>query len=157
MDKSLVITGEASETESEEEAEEIEIDLAHSIQGAVISGEDSESENETNASVDSAISALDQFQCQEEKFEKDSLLHQKLRETNNQLYNNIENFTQNLVTDTHKSLGAIDQQLMKSQVVLQGAVSSLKTLSINSLAIKNKLHSVLSSNFLPNVQVGKSC
>lgn len=78
-----------------------------------------------------------------------------LEESNTSLYNNLEHFVQSTINEAGKSLDSIEQHLLKSQITLQGAVSSLKLLSVNSLTLKNKLHSLLSSKFLNNVTVTK--
>ncbi|XP_023012793.1 biogenesis of lysosome-related organelles complex 1, subunit 3 isoform X1 [Leptinotarsa decemlineata] len=158
MDKPVIISGEASETDSEEDFNPKMVhDVTKSVQGAIITGEDSESENEFD-SVASAISALNQAPQSDRSKEKsptDSLFHQKLRKQNSQLHNDIENLCQSTVNKARKNLNDIDQQLLRSQFTVQNAVTSLKSLSVNSLTLKSKLHSLLSANFLSNVTVEK--
>ena len=67
----------------------------------------------------------------------------------------MEGFCQNVIGEAGKNLTSIDQQLIKSQLTLQNAVTSLKSLGANSLAIKNKLQSLLSSQFIPNIKINK--
>ncbi|KAJ8961734.1 hypothetical protein NQ318_021334 [Aromia moschata] len=158
MSKPVIISGEASETDSEDEfCLKTSNLMTQSVQGAVITGEDSESENENDASIASAISALHQSNVEEKRLDEkyDSLFHQKLREYNMRLHNNVESFCQNNINEAEKNLNGIDQHLLRSQLTLQGAATSLKSLSINSLTIKSKLHSLLSGKFLPNVKVNK--
>ncbi|XP_044257770.1 biogenesis of lysosome-related organelles complex 1 subunit 3 [Tribolium madens] len=159
MNKPVIISGEASETDSEDEAPKKEpLIVTAPIQGAVITGEDSESENENDASICSAVSALNEVSSpiKKENCDKyDSLLHQKLRECNGKLHHDIECFCQNVIGENGKNLISIDQQLIKSQLTLQNAVTSLKSLGANSLSIKNKLHSLLSAQFIPNIKVSK--
>lgn len=78
-----------------------------------------------------------------------------LGETNAQFRTNLENFCQNTIGEATKSLSVLDQQLIKSQVTLQNAVTSLKVLNTNSALIKNKLHSMLSAHFLSSVRINK--
>lgn len=78
-----------------------------------------------------------------------------LGECNGKLHQDIECFCQSVVGEAGKNLTCIDQQLIKSQLTLQNAVTSLKSLSATSLAIKNKLHSLLSAQFIPNIKVNK--
>jgi hypothetical protein len=159
MNKPIIISGEASETDSEDEVPKNEpLMLTTPIQGAVITGEDSESENENDASICSAVSALNETNTHTKKEDcdkNDSLLHQKLRECNGKLHQDVQSFCQNIVGEAGKNLASIDQQLIKSQLTLQNAVTSLKSLSANSLAIKNKLQSLLSAQFIPNIKVTK--
>ncbi|XP_074041028.1 biogenesis of lysosome-related organelles complex 1, subunit 3 isoform X2 [Leptinotarsa decemlineata] len=123
MDKPVIISGEASETDSEEDFNPKMVhDVTKSVQGAIITGEDSESEN---------------------------------GKQNSQLHNDIENLCQSTVNKARKNLNDIDQQLLRSQFTVQNAVTSLKSLSVNSLTLKSKLHSLLSANFLSNVTVEK--
>ncbi|KAL1500897.1 hypothetical protein ABEB36_006316 [Hypothenemus hampei] len=151
MSNSLIICGEASETDSEDErTPNIQFDNAHSIQGAVVLGEDSESDHEEN-SVASAISALE-LASGEETVDYESLFQQKLRESNVSLYNNVSTFVQSLVNEAENGLNSAENKLLKSQITLQGAVTSLKTLGSNSVTLKSKLHSLLSSKFLSNVK-----
>ncbi|XP_072379327.1 uncharacterized protein Blos3 isoform X4 [Diabrotica undecimpunctata] len=82
MNKSVVITGEASETDSEGE-DEVHSNTLNSmtktVQGAVITGEDSESDTEIDSSVASVTSALNQKELLEVNATKfNSLFHQKL-------------------------------------------------------------------------------
>ncbi|KAJ8922079.1 hypothetical protein NQ315_008720 [Exocentrus adspersus] len=161
MNKPTVISGEASETDSEDESNTtIPKSMFQSVQGAVVTGEDSESETgkETiylhDGSIASAVSALNQSNDSKVNDNKyDSLLHQKLKEYNTRLYNDLEGLAQNTINEAGKQLNSIDQQLLRSQLTLQSAVTSLKSLSINSLTMKSKLHSMLSAKFLPNVKV----
>ncbi|XP_063912176.1 biogenesis of lysosome-related organelles complex 1 subunit 3 [Zophobas morio] len=157
MNKPTIISGEASETDSEDDTPRKEpLKITAPIQGAAITGEDSESENENDASICSAVSALHEASSRKENCDKsDSLLHQKLRECNGKLHQDVEGFCQNVIGEAGKNLTSIDQQLIKSQLTLQNAVTSLKSLGANSLAIKNKLQSLLSSQFIPNIKINK--
>ncbi|XP_076253241.1 biogenesis of lysosome-related organelles complex 1, subunit 3 isoform X1 [Rhynchophorus ferrugineus] len=159
MNNPVVVYGEASETDSEDESKPvIKIEMVNSVQGAVIPGEDSESDNENDASIASAVSALHILNLStdsNENIDYDTLFQQKLKESNTSLYNNLEHFVQSTINEAGKSLDSIEQHLLKSQITLQGAVSSLKLLSVNSLTLKNKLHSLLSSKFLNNITVTK--
>lgn len=67
----------------------------------------------------------------------------------------MDSFAENTVNEIRKTLSSVDQQLLQSQVVLQSAVTSLRQLSTNSSNIKNKLHSILTSKFLPNIVTQK--
>lgn len=191
MNNSLIISGEASETDSEDEGAPplqvtmwrqcllklthiclLQLDMSKSIQGAVVLGEDSESDtdngNDTqpppkhcyfkihitdNASIASAVSALQLVgpDTSNGNIDHDSLFQQRLRDLNTTLHNNIESLLQTSADEAERNVSNLEHQLLKSQITLQGAVSSLKSLSINSLTLKNKLHSILSSKFLPNI------
>ncbi|KAJ8973027.1 hypothetical protein NQ317_012632 [Molorchus minor] len=157
MSRPLIVSGEASETDSEEEFNLPPQNMTQSVQGAAIAGEDSESENENDASICSAVSALQQTEVDDKQFNEtyDSLFHQKLRECNMRLHSNLETFCQNTINEADRNLNMIDQQLLRSQLTLQNAATSLKSLSVNSLTIASKIHFLLSAKFLPNVIVNK--
>ncbi|KAG5891471.1 hypothetical protein JTB14_004414 [Gonioctena quinquepunctata] len=155
MNKPVIICGEASETDSEDDSNlNLNNAMTKSVQGAIITGEDSESENDIETTTASTVSAWKQMP-QEKNDTYNSLFHQKLRECNGQLHNDIQHICQNTLNDANRNLNMIEQQLLRSQLTMQNAVTSLKTLSINSLTIKSKLHSLLSSNFLSNISVNK--
>lgn len=78
-----------------------------------------------------------------------------LGESNTALYNTLEALFQSTLGEAEKNLSSVERQLLKSQITLQGAVTSLKTLSVNSLTLKNKFHSLLSSKFLSNINSSK--
>ncbi|KAK9881925.1 hypothetical protein WA026_018119 [Henosepilachna vigintioctopunctata] len=157
MNKAVIVNGEASETESEDEANiiyETEELVTDQIKCQTVIGEDTESENENN---DKNFVDLTSNSIVKEEYKKPekstSLLHQKLRESNIAFYNNLENFIKNAVNESEKSLTEVDQRILKSQLVVQGAASSLKNLNLQANTLKNKLHAVLSSNFLSNVKI----
>ncbi|KAJ8935884.1 hypothetical protein NQ314_012600 [Rhamnusium bicolor] len=143
--KPIIISGEASETDSEDESNLTIITYSKMFL-------------ENDASISSAVSALNQSNVEDKQVTQhqyDSLFHQKLKEYNTRLHNDVEGFCQNTINDAGKNLIAIDQQLLRSQLTLQNAVTSLKSLSVNSLTVKNKLHFLLSAKFLPNMKVNK--
>ncbi|GLV31433.1 Biogenesis of lysosome-related organelles complex 1 subunit 3 [Carabus blaptoides fortunei] len=166
MDNKVVIEGEAPETDSDED---IPLDsdvtptrMNRSVHGAIIAGEASESEDEHGSSVSSAVSALTHPHIRsstvktvhpenEEKF--NTLLHKKLKECNRSLHNNLQIFTHNVINEAARDLTSTDQQLLKSQVTLQAAVTSLRSLNHNASALKEKLDIVISSQFFPNVRL----
>lgn len=51
------------------------------------------------------------------------------------------------------TLNGIDQNMVQSEVILQTSITTLKTQHSTSLAFKNKLNSMISADFLPNVKV----
>lgn len=71
------------------------------------------------------------------------------------MHQDIDGYIQNIIGEAEKNLNLIDQQLIKSQVTIQSAVTSLKSITLNSLAIKNKLQNLLSAQFIPNINIDK--
>lgn len=159
INSSVIISGEASETDSDDDNCKVkDMTTSTSIQAAIVTGEDSESDNENQGSVASAVSVLTQS-AQEftksglgDSHKNDSLLHKKLRECNDQLCTDLNAFSQSVITQAGKNLTAIDQELLKSQNTLQTAVTSLRALHLNSAMIKEKLQTIFSSKFLSNIK-----
>lgn len=167
MQKSVIVSGEASETDSDNEApSSIPSPAKSAIHGEVIKGEDSESEEE-QASVTSAFAALGPIistpisarKIEPNYYENDSkydtLLHKKLFECNRYLHEQISQFSQYNMTDAAKSLTDVEQQLLQSQLTLEGAITSLRCLNVNSIAIRNKLKHVLEGDFLNTIKTDK--
>ncbi|KAK5649697.1 hypothetical protein RI129_000726 [Pyrocoelia pectoralis] len=155
INSSVIISGEASETDSDEDNCKVpDKIMTTSIQAAIVTGEDSESDDENQGSISSAVSVLTQetVKSDREHHKNDSLLHKKLRECNDQLCIDLNMFSQNVISQAGKNLTAIDQELLKSQNTLQTAVTSLRSLHLNSVMIKEKLQTVLSSKFLSNIK-----
>lgn len=158
INSSVIISGEASETDSDEDNCKVtDKTMTTSIQAAIVTGEDSESDDENQGSISSAVSVLTQstqeaIKSDREHHKNDSLLHKKLRECNDQLCINLNMFSQSVISQAGKSLTAIDQELLKSQNTLQTAVTSLRSLHLNSVMIKEKLQTVLTSKFLSNIK-----
>ncbi|KAF2902865.1 hypothetical protein ILUMI_03323 [Ignelater luminosus] len=161
INSSVIISGEASETDSDDEISPrfSRNAMNTSIQGEIITGEDSESDDENAGSISSAASALTQPERDMDKTEalpeinrNESLLHRKLKECNHHLYSDLEMFCQTIISQAGKNLSTIDQQLLKSQITLQTAVPSLRSLNINSALLKERLQSILSSKFISNIK-----
>lgn len=74
-------------------------------------------------------------------------------ECNAQLKTDVEAYCDNVVNEASNTLSTVDQQLLKSQIILQGVLPPMRSLSANSFSVKNKLQSLLSSKFLFNVKV----
>lgn len=74
-------------------------------------------------------------------------------ECNTQLKADVEAYCDNVINEASKTLSTVDQQLLKSQIVLQGALPSMRSLSSNSFSLRSKLQSLLSSKFFFNVKV----
>ncbi|KAF5295310.1 hypothetical protein FQA39_LY13175 [Lamprigera yunnana] len=118
----------------------------------------SDGPRDNEGSVSSAVSVLTQETKEAAKKETPepnthkSLLHRKLRECNNQMYTDMESFCHNIISQAEKNLTTIDQQLLKSQNTLQTAVTSLRSLHVNSSMIRDRLQNILSSKFLTNIK-----
>ncbi|XP_017774422.1 PREDICTED: uncharacterized protein LOC108561045 isoform X2 [Nicrophorus vespilloides] len=153
MESKLVVRGEASETESEDEpiniteSLSVQATMANSRKGEVITGEDSESDSETENQLPRAA----EKSMNKPKKTYETLLIRKLKDDNKQLYRDLDGFTTETITKARDVLNTAEQELIKSQITLQGALTALRGLNHNSAAIKNKLRDILSSNFISNI------
>ncbi|XP_017774343.1 PREDICTED: uncharacterized protein LOC108561045 isoform X1 [Nicrophorus vespilloides] len=161
MESKLVVRGEASETESEDEpiniteSLSVQATMANSRKGEVITGEDSESDSETviytNEPTENQLPRAAEKSMNKPKKTYETLLIRKLKDDNKQLYRDLDGFTTETITKARDVLNTAEQELIKSQITLQGALTALRGLNHNSAAIKNKLRDILSSNFISNI------
>ncbi|XP_025829917.1 biogenesis of lysosome-related organelles complex 1 subunit 3 [Agrilus planipennis] len=155
--RSVVVSGEASETDSEDNNILDSSPVQHTtsyVQGAIIAGEDSESQDEQEeSSPDHGSTPSDvRKHLTKEIDQSDSLLHRKLRECNNNFYQDLELLCISNINMAAKDLSVVDQHLLRSQITLQSAITSLKVLNNNSINLKEKLNSIVSLNFLSTVK-----
>lgn len=78
-----------------------------------------------------------------------------LGEDNALFRNDLEGLCNTVANDAANILSGTEQKLVRSEVTLQNAVTTLKSLNVSSNILKNKVDSMLSANFLPNVKVDK--
>lgn len=78
-----------------------------------------------------------------------------LGEDNATFHNNLEGFCNSLLNEACNTLSGMDHQMVHSEVTLQNGLTALRSLNASSDLLKNKLHSMLSDNFLSNVKVDK--
>nr|XP_022913188.1 uncharacterized protein LOC111424027 isoform X1 [Onthophagus taurus]XP_022913189.1 uncharacterized protein LOC111424027 isoform X1 [Onthophagus taurus]XP_022913190.1 uncharacterized protein LOC111424027 isoform X1 [Onthophagus taurus] len=144
--KAVIVSGEASETDSDDDIVRgvLEYSDVNTFQASVIQGEDSESDQEIATPKPNMIVIKDEY--------TDSLLHKKLRESNLKLCGNINNLANGVLGQCHKTLSNVEQDLVKCQLTMQSAVSSLQNLTGNSNKIKNNLDGILSSSFLSSIK-----
>ncbi|XP_022913188.2 biogenesis of lysosome-related organelles complex 1 subunit 3 [Onthophagus taurus] len=144
--KAVIVSGEASETDSDDDIVRgaLEYSDVNTFQASVIQGEDSESDQEIATPKPNMIVIKDEY--------TDSLLHKKLRESNLKLCGNINNLANGVLGQCHKTLSNVEQDLVKCQLTMQSAVSSLQHLTGNSNKIKNNLDGILSSSFLSSIK-----
>jgi len=147
MDKNFIIIGEASETDSENESNNINNDHVEiqksekNVKGEVIHGEDSESDEDDI-----------RVPIQKVNSNYDGILHKKLQESNNMLRNSIDQLVLSNTNEMKNILLSSEQDLMRSQNTLQNSLTSFKTLNGNSENILTKLKCILESNFFSDVK-----
>lgn len=176
--KQYIIIGEAPESDSEEEVNVSVADTSQcksssdisNPQGIVVAGEAPESDEEDKVSVSSvgsaaSISSIASFSHlrknnsplekakKQESFKYNSLLHKKLRERNMSLHKNVIEFIHHNVNVASRDLFATNQQLLKSQVLLQEVALSLHNLHTNLSQLQSKLASARSTPFLSRINI----
>lgn len=141
MSKAVIISGEALDSESEEEGYDIVEELNR------------QEKQNVKPSISASSSIKTNVIYEEKSPEKYSLLHKRLRESNAAFYNSLHQNITSVVDSSKLALDDIDQQTLKSQLNIQGAITLLKQVNAQSNLIKNKLDDLLSSNFLSNTKV----
>lgn len=76
-------------------------------------------------------------------------------ESNANLQKDLNTLCVNTVQKATNNLNDTEQKLLQSQITIQSAVTSLRSLGSNSTSIKNKLQSVLTCRFIPNIKINK--
>ncbi|KAG8227034.1 hypothetical protein J437_LFUL013821 [Ladona fulva] len=172
--KPRVVAGEAPESDSEEEikskVQDTKGNTLTNPQGIVVAGEapESDEENEDAGSVSSCASVASASSSASQNVKQasgrrskgnegpkyNSLLHKKLRERNISLHRNILELTSNTIHNATKELNGINQGLLRSQVTLQEAATSLHLLLSMATKLKDSLTVTVSlaAPFLPAAQ-----
>uniref|UniRef100_A0A8D8SAY2 Biogenesis of lysosome-related organelles complex 1 subunit 3 n=1 Tax=Cacopsylla melanoneura TaxID=428564 RepID=A0A8D8SAY2_9HEMI len=83
----------------------------------------------------------------------DSILHRKLREHNYLLQTSFKDFLHEVTGKAVRSLNNSNQQLMKTQVMLQETASALKSCSNNMNIVHNKLSASLANTVIPDIRI----
>ncbi|XP_049806636.1 biogenesis of lysosome-related organelles complex 1 subunit 3 isoform X1 [Schistocerca nitens] len=164
--KPYIVSGEAPESDSggEEFAvsdapfQQAGTSSASNLQGIIVAGEAPESDEEREepgsvSSISSAASVSSEtslttnvkkgYKGKKSESKYSSLLHKKLRERNISLYKNISEFAYSTLTSAGRDLNLTNQQLLRSQVQLQEAATSLHILQSHLTQLHTKIAAVL--------------
>ncbi|XP_059486002.1 biogenesis of lysosome-related organelles complex 1 subunit 3 [Neocloeon triangulifer] len=170
--------GEAPETESEEEidtecpqkekvktktADELNLrnitPASPAASGRIVAGEAPESDDEIEEMGSPCSTPVSQQKLDgtatvgpKEEVKYKSLLHKKLRSTNVHLRRGVNDIVHYNINQAARDLNFADQQLLKSQGVLQDTSSQLRLLGAN-LTQLNEMLQIITSPFLPNIQI----
>ncbi|XP_017876792.1 uncharacterized protein LOC108623050 [Ceratina calcarata] len=162
--KAVVVSGEAPE--SDDDSASIITGMgfrsirASNYCGTIISGEAPESDDD-GTSLSSVSGAVDAMTCiPETKIPKskrctikyNSLLHKKLHECNETLDKDIMQMVDGTVDNATQELSAVNRQLLRSELILQEAVSQLRSASNRTRDTSNALHQLIDGNFLSSVK-----
>ncbi|XP_055714674.1 uncharacterized protein LOC129808798 [Phlebotomus papatasi] len=82
-----------------------------------------------------------------------SILHRKLYERNELLWRHMYSFVQTTLVSASKQIIAADQQLLKSQIILQSVATAVKKLNTSSNQVAERLRNITTSNFLPQINI----
>ncbi|XP_059621613.1 biogenesis of lysosome-related organelles complex 1 subunit 3 [Phlebotomus argentipes] len=82
-----------------------------------------------------------------------SILHRKLYERNELLWRHMHCFVQTTLLGASKQIIAADQQLLKSQIILQSVATAVKKLNSASTQVLERVRDIATSNFLPQINI----
>ncbi|KAI8041400.1 biogenesis of lysosome-related organelles complex 1 subunit 3 [Drosophila gunungcola] len=141
-----LVRGEASESDEE-------LHDKHKIFAAEVSGEASEDDGDediyeqqkSNSQVNSTASIY-----------RNNLLQRKLIENNIAIWRSLTAFTRSFVLSASKQLVTTDQMLIKSQLNLQSAHTSLQLAQRNAQELQSRVSAVMTSSFLPHINTQKA-
>lgn len=141
-----LVSGEASE--SDEELQEKNKIFAAEISGEASEEEDDEDIYEQGRSSNQVNSTASIY--------RNNLLQRKLIENNIAIWRSLTAFTRSFVLSASKQLVTTDQMLIKSQHSLQSAHTSLQQAQKNAQDLQNRVADVITSNFLPHINIQKA-
>ncbi|KAK9300268.1 hypothetical protein QLX08_007028 [Tetragonisca angustula] len=162
--KAVVVSGEASE--SDDDAASIVTGTgfpfvrAPNYCGTIISGEAPESDDD-GTSISSVSGAVDAMTCiPEMKIPKskkcsikyNSLLHKKLHECNETLDKDIIQLIDGTIGNATQELSTVNKQLLRSELILQEAVSQLRSACNRSKDTSNVLSQLIDRNIISSVK-----
>nr|XP_043067889.1 biogenesis of lysosome-related organelles complex 1 subunit 3 isoform X2 [Drosophila bipectinata] len=87
---------------------------------------------------------------------RNNLLQRKLIENNIAIWRSLTAFTRSFVLSASKQLVTTDQMLIKSQINLQSAHTSLQQAQKNAQELQTRVASVMTSSFLPHINIQKA-
>ncbi|XP_016971369.1 biogenesis of lysosome-related organelles complex 1 subunit 3 [Drosophila rhopaloa] len=140
-----LVRGEASESDEE-------LQDKHKIFAAEVSGEASEDDDEDIYEQHQSSSKLNSTAS----IYRNNLLQRKLIENNIAIWRSLAAFTRSFVLNASKQLVTTDQMLIKSQVNLQSAHTSLQQAQRNAQELQSRVAAVMTSSFLPHINTQKA-
>ncbi|XP_043646821.1 biogenesis of lysosome-related organelles complex 1 subunit 3 [Drosophila teissieri] len=141
-----LVSGEASE--SDEELHDKNKIFAAEVSGEASEEEDDEDIYEQRRSSNQVNSTASIY--------RNNLLQRKLIENNIAIWRSLTAFTRSFVLNASKQLVTTDQMLIKSQLSLQSAHTSLQQAQKNAQDLHTRVAAVITSNFLPHINIQKA-
>ncbi|KFB42819.1 AGAP013013-PA-like protein [Anopheles sinensis] len=142
-----IVAGEASETDDDEaEVISVEKGITH------ISPSYAGNEPPMSPAYTFAREAVESSSVTAASDEELQRLHVR-RAMNERCISMLNEFIHTTVISVSKQLNETDNFLMKSQMVLQNTTVSVKKMNENTHQMKSKLQDILTSSFLPNINI----
>ncbi|CAG0895038.1 unnamed protein product [Darwinula stevensoni] len=133
----VVVMGEASESESEDESP----------------GRKSEDNEQEDSSTPSSPSSFSLQSPSEDPGRRESLLHVKLREANAECIQSLETCVKGPLVDKTNDLRGLSQAMMRQQTILQDTASMLREWTNTLFRLEDQLSKVLTSNALSSFKI----
>ncbi|XP_077543225.1 biogenesis of lysosome-related organelles complex 1, subunit 3 [Haemaphysalis longicornis] len=141
-----------------------QLNVSTSQQATVVCGEASESDDEelsvstTTIASDTGVSCVSETFGSSERRSSEAgqhrtLLHRKLRERNASLRRNFTEVVRQPYLNAARELGAVSQNLVRSQQLLQEVSSSLRRLTNELFQIEDKLDTIQHCNIIPEITI----
>lgn len=151
----LLVSGEASE--SEEEGEGNKVPYVGLMSTALLLHQplkvEMSSPVATYSSVITSPPLSSQPSTPERLLRLDSLLHKKLKETNDRLKSHIEGFKSKQLENATKDLRNISLQLSKSQAVVKEISNALRMTTNDLFHVEDKLDIIASCTLIPYINI----
>lgn len=162
--KAVVVSGEAPE--SDDDSASIVTGMgfpfirASNYCGTIISGEAPESDDD-GTSISSISGAVDAMTCMPEvkipkskkcSIKYNSLLHKKLHECNETLDKDLIQMVDGTIGNATQELSTVNKQLLRSELILQEAVSQLRSAGNRVRDTSNALHQLIDGNFISSIK-----
>ncbi|XP_033187920.1 uncharacterized protein LOC117155741 [Bombus vancouverensis nearcticus] len=162
--KAVVVSGEAPE--SDDDSASIVTGMgfpfirAPNYCGTIISGEAPESDDD-GTSISSISGAVDAMTCMPEvkipkskkcSIKYNSLLHKKLHECNETLDKDLIQMVDGTIGNATQELSTVNKQLLRSELILQEAVSQLRSAGNRVRDTSTALHQLIDGNFISSIK-----
>ncbi|OAD57650.1 hypothetical protein WN48_01625 [Eufriesea mexicana] len=162
--KAVVVSGEAPESDDDTASIVTGIGFpsvrTSNYCGTIISGEAPESDDD-GISISSVSGAVDAMTCMPEmkipKSKKcfikyNSLLHKKLHECNETFDKDLIQMVDGTISTATQELSTVNKQLLRNELILQEAVSQLRSACYKTKDVSNALQQLIDGNFVSSVK-----
>ncbi|KAK9500965.1 hypothetical protein O3M35_002117 [Rhynocoris fuscipes] len=150
---SLIVVGEASESDDEVDSipQEITESKSVSFNGAVIVGSDSDSDDNYAITAEAFASKFEEFKPANPRF--NTILHKKLKESNTNLSEDIIELVKSSYKFASEQMREISNCLMEAQIDAAETQKNLRSSLITMEKVDWALNDLLSTSFLSKSQM----